>query len=85
MVPHRNSGVAGYSFSGSTFNPSGIQFDLQRTDSECLALQHHIHTGNPKTREKVSVPGKYVPHLKAGKELRDRVDLAARPALKEAA
>jgi len=29
---------------------------------------------NPKTGEKVSVDGKYVPHFKAGKELRDRVD-----------
>lgn len=31
---------------------------------------------NPKTGEKVMVPEKYVPHFKAGKELRDRVDLA---------
>ncbi|TCJ11735.1 integration host factor subunit beta [Parasulfuritortus cantonensis] len=29
---------------------------------------------NPKTGEKVTVAGKYVPHFKAGKELRDRVD-----------
>jgi integration host factor subunit beta len=29
---------------------------------------------NPKTGEKVHVEGKYVPHFKAGKELRDRVD-----------
>ncbi|MCD8505416.1 MAG: integration host factor subunit beta [Burkholderiaceae bacterium] len=29
---------------------------------------------NPKTGEKVSVPGKRVPHFKAGKELRERVD-----------
>ena len=29
---------------------------------------------NPKTGEKVSVPGKYVPHFKAGKELREAVD-----------
>jgi len=29
---------------------------------------------NPKTGEKVAVAGKYVPHFKAGKELRDRVD-----------
>lgn len=28
---------------------------------------------NPKTGEKVSVPGKYVPHFKASKELRERV------------
>ena len=29
---------------------------------------------NPKTGDKVAVPGKYVPHFKAGKELRERVD-----------
>ena len=29
---------------------------------------------NPKTRETVNVPEKYVPHFKAGKELRIRVD-----------
>ena len=29
---------------------------------------------NPKTGEKVQVAGKHVPHFKAGKELRDRVD-----------
>ena len=29
---------------------------------------------NPKTGGKVQVPEKYVPHFKAGKELRDRVD-----------
>lgn len=30
---------------------------------------------NPKTGEKVSVPEKFVPHFKPGKELRDRVDI----------
>lgn len=29
---------------------------------------------NPKTGEKVPVPEKFVPHFKAGKELRQRVD-----------
>lgn len=29
---------------------------------------------NPKTGGKVNVPEKYVPHFKAGKELRERVD-----------
>ncbi|MDO8263562.1 MAG: integration host factor subunit beta [Gallionella sp.] len=28
---------------------------------------------NPKTGDKVKVPAKYVPHFKAGKELRERV------------
>ena len=29
---------------------------------------------NPRTGVKVAVPGKYAPHFKAGKELRERVD-----------
>ncbi len=29
---------------------------------------------NPKSGERVHVPEKYVPHFKAGKELRERVD-----------
>jgi integration host factor subunit beta len=29
---------------------------------------------NPKSGEKVTVPEKYVPHFKAGRELRERVD-----------
>ena len=29
---------------------------------------------NPKSGDKVSVPEKWVPHFKAGKELRERVD-----------
>lgn len=32
---------------------------------------------NPKTGEKVAVPGKYVPHFKAGKELRELVIAAS--------
>ncbi len=29
---------------------------------------------NPKTGESVELPGKYVPHFKPGKEMRDRVN-----------
>jgi integration host factor subunit beta len=32
---------------------------------------------NPKSGVKVEVPAKYVPHFKAGKELRERVDQVA--------
>jgi integration host factor subunit beta len=32
---------------------------------------------NPKSGEKVQVPAKHVPHFKAGKELRERVDYRA--------
>ena len=31
---------------------------------------------NPKSGDKVAVPAKWVPHFKAGKELRERVDEA---------
>ena len=31
---------------------------------------------NPKSGDRVSVPAKWVPHFKAGKELRERVDQA---------
>ena len=33
---------------------------------------------NPKSGEKVNVAAKYVPHFKAGKELRERVDQRAK-------
>lgn len=33
---------------------------------------------NPKTGETAPVPGKYVPHFKAGKDLRKRVDHSMR-------
>ncbi len=38
---------------------------------------------NPKSGEKVMVPAKHVPHFKAGKELRERVDSAWREASAE--
>ena len=34
---------------------------------------------NPKTGDSVALPGKYVPHFKPGKELRDRVNGAEDP------
>ncbi|MBO4329077.1 MAG: integration host factor subunit beta [Rhodocyclaceae bacterium] len=33
---------------------------------------------NPKTGERVEVPAKHVPHFKAGKELRERVNQSAK-------
>ena len=42
----------------------------------CFGLNYRPpHVGrNPKSGDKVNVPAKYVPHFKAGKELRKRVD-----------
>ena len=39
---------------------------------------------NPKTGAPVSLPAKYVPHFKPGKELRERVNRAHRPPLEAA-
>jgi integration host factor subunit beta len=33
---------------------------------------------NPKSGAQVNIPAKWVPHFKAGKELRERVDIAPR-------
>ncbi|SFM13411.1 HU family DNA-binding protein [Halopseudomonas yangmingensis] len=38
---------------------------------------------NPKTGQKVEIPAKHVPHFKAGKELRDRVDATVAPDTKQ--
>ncbi len=34
---------------------------------------------NPKSGVKVAVPGKYVPHFKAGKEMRERIERSVNP------
>ncbi|TNF92794.1 MAG: integration host factor subunit beta [Gammaproteobacteria bacterium] len=39
---------------------------------------------NPKTGESVSLPAKYVPHFKPGKELRERVNDGLHNAIKQA-
>ncbi|MGV0036086.1 MAG: integration host factor subunit beta [Candidatus Azotimanducaceae bacterium WSBS_2022_MAG_OTU7] len=39
---------------------------------------------NPKTGEKVKLAGKYVPHFKPGKELRERVNLSLLEELEKA-
>ena len=40
---------------------------------------------NPKSGDQVVVPAKYVPHFKAGKELRERVDQLSLPAVSASA
>ena len=49
-------------------------------DFGSFSLNHRpARTGrNPKSGETVSVPDKYVPHFKAGKDLRKRVDQSMR-------
>lgn len=52
----------------------GERIEIRGFGSFCLNFRPPRAGRNPKTGEKVQVDGKYVPHFKAGKELRDRVD-----------
>ncbi|SDI31879.1 integration host factor subunit beta [Propionivibrio dicarboxylicus] len=49
----------------------------------CFALNYRPPRigRNPKSGEVVNVPEKWVPHFKAGKEMREAVDASARPVL----
>jgi integration host factor subunit beta len=53
---------------------SGKRIEIRGFGSFSLNYRPPRVGRNPKTGERVSVEGKYVPHFKAGKELRDRVD-----------
>ncbi|MGB8857311.1 MAG: integration host factor subunit beta [Burkholderiales bacterium] len=53
---------------------SGERIEIRGFGSFGLNFRPNRTGRNPKTGEKVSVPAKYVPHFKAGKELRERVD-----------
>ena len=53
---------------------SGQKIELRGFGSFRLRSRKSRTGRNPKTGEKVQVPRKYVPHFKAGKELRERVD-----------
>lgn len=56
---------------------SGDRIEIRGFGSFALNYRPPRRGRNPKSGEKVNVPGKHVPHFKAGKELRDRVDAAA--------
>lgn len=53
---------------------SGERIEIRGFGSFSLNYRPPRSGRNPKTGSKVQVPEKYVPHFKAGKELRDRVD-----------
>lgn len=55
---------------------SGSRIEIRGFGSFSLNYRPPRLGRNPKTGEKVEVPAKYVPHFKAGKELRERVDLS---------
>ncbi len=52
----------------------GDRIEIRRFGSFALNYRPPRTGRNPKSGEKVSVPSKWVPHFKAGKELRERVD-----------
>ena len=41
-----------------------------------LSIMQKLRGRNPKTGEAVALSGKYVPHFKPGKDLRERVDVS---------
>jgi integration host factor subunit beta len=53
---------------------SGQRIEIRGFGSFSLSTRSPRVGRNPKSGEKVMVPGKQVPHFKAGKELRERVD-----------
>ena len=55
---------------------SGQRIEIRGFGSFSLSMRSPRVGRNPKSGEKVMVPGKQVPHFKAGKELRERVDSA---------
>ncbi len=53
----------------------GQRIEIRGFGSFSLSRRSQRIGRNPKSGEKVLVPAKLVPHFKAGKELRERVDL----------
>ena len=53
---------------------SGERIEIRGFGSFSLHYREPRIGRNPKTGESVELPGKYVPHFKPGKELRDRVN-----------
>ncbi|MDM8544902.1 integration host factor subunit beta [Candidatus Venteria ishoeyi] len=56
---------------------SGERIEIRGFGSFSLHYRPPRTGRNPKTGDPVSLPAKYVPHFKPGKELRDRVNAAA--------
>lgn len=53
---------------------SGDRIEIRGFGSFSLHFREPRMGRNPKTGETVQLPGKYVPHFKPGKELRERVN-----------
>lgn len=59
----------------------GDRIEIRGFGSFCLNYRPARKGRNPKSGESVLVPAKYVPHFKAGKEMRERVEESANPVL----
>lgn len=55
---------------------NGKRIEIRGFGSFCLRYHAPRNAHNPKTGAKVLTKGKYSPHFKAGKELKDRVEAA---------
>ncbi|OIQ98679.1 integration host factor subunit beta [mine drainage metagenome] len=53
----------------------GDRIEIRGFGSFCLNYRPPRKGRNPKSGATVLIPAKYVPHFKAGKELRERVDI----------
>ncbi|MBE5315030.1 MAG: integration host factor subunit beta [Xanthomonadales bacterium] len=58
----------------STALATGERIEIRGFGSFSLHFRPPRVGRNPKTGDSVSLPGKYVPHFKPGKELRERVN-----------
>jgi integration host factor subunit beta len=58
---------------------SGNRIEIRGFGSFSLHYREPRRGRNPKTGETVQLDGKYVPHFKPGKELRDRVNASMQP------
>ena len=58
---------------------AGQRIEIRGFGSFSLSRRSPRIGRNPKSGEQVLVPGKQVPHFKAGKELRERVDMGDQP------
>ena len=57
---------------------NGKRIEVRGFGSFALHFRQPRMGRNPKNGQSVALPGKYVPHFKPGKELRERVDAGAR-------
>ncbi|MBQ0795542.1 MULTISPECIES: integration host factor subunit beta [Zhongshania] len=60
----------------STVLATGDRIEIRGFGSFSLHYREPRMGRNPKTGDTVELPGKYVPHFKPGKELRERVNLS---------